>query len=72
MSVLDFGNLSLKQQESFKQVWSLCIYFQHARRYAPDSVLAQQARDIGMMLDDIDKEEGKKNKSGDAGKTGQQ
>jgi hypothetical protein len=65
---MDLEKLSPKQKEIFKQVWSVCVYFQHARKYAFDSVLAEQARCVGMMLDDFDKEESKKNKSGDAGK----
>ncbi len=68
MSALELENLSPKQKEIFKQVWTICTYFQHMRRYADDSVLAQQAKNIGMMLDDLDKEESRKNKPGVTGK----
>ena len=68
MSALELEKLSPKQKEIFKQVWTICTYFQQMRRHIDDSALAQQARNIGMMLDDLDKEESRKNKPGVTGK----
>jgi len=59
MSGLDLENLSPKQKEIFKEVWSILTYFQQARRYAHDSVLSKQDKNVGMMLDDRDREENK-------------
>jgi len=68
--MLDLQNLSVKQKELLEKIWGLCVYFQAARRYAPESVLAEQSRNIGLMVDDFDKEESRKNKLNEVHKTG--
>jgi len=64
MSGLNLENLSPKQKEILEEIWKVCKYFESARLWkVDDSVLAQQARNVGSMMDDFDKEEGRKNKS---------
>ncbi len=60
MSVLDLDNLSPKQKEIIGEIWQVCEYLKFARASVGDSVLAEQAKNIGLAMVRFEREENKK------------
>jgi len=54
MDKLDFKNLSWEQEKIVQEIFTICEYFHHTRKWVPrvsDDVLARQAREIGLKME---------------------
>jgi hypothetical protein len=60
MSTLNMKDLSSKQEEIVQDIWQVCEYLKFARGAGvADSVLADQAKNIGLAMARFEREENK-------------
>jgi hypothetical protein len=61
MSALNLKDLSSKQEEIVQEIWQVCEYLKFARGAGVgDSILADQARNIGLAMGRFEREENKR------------
>jgi len=61
MSVLNWKDLSPKQEEILQEIWRVCEYLEVSRNWnIDDRLLAEQAKNIGSAMRNFRREENKR------------